>query len=278
MLIYSKFLKLFKYFFPQAGLAIVTCFAGALGIPLPDPDSPVYYGGFQPVDGSRGFPENSGDGYSGGHGGGGAVASGSGPTKTIYVNVPRPEAQPPPKPIAAGPPRKHYKIVFIRAPTPPPPPQPILPPRTEQKTIIYVLHQKPQQQEQNVISVPSIKHNPEVYFVQYDNPPTAEELQQLSTGDLSSFGVAQSYGSPGGDSISAGSAPVPFDVRVGDEVVARQDPSSGEGSNINTDLQKSNSLEDIISSLGNIEPGPNRPARQTQFVKIPGRINFGDKN
>ena len=40
--------------------------------------------------------------------------------KTIYVNVP-PHPQPAPlAPIAAGPPRKHYKIVFVRAPAPPP--------------------------------------------------------------------------------------------------------------------------------------------------------------
>ncbi|KAK7014114.1 hypothetical protein SK128_025725 [Halocaridina rubra] len=196
--------------------------------PLPDAPLQATFGGFTPIHGARGTgptsgynapPPSIGGGYSapvpppssgysapgGGFGGGGVAGSGfggggvagggfggggvAGPTKTIFVNVPHPEPSPPPPPIAAGPPRKHYKIVFIRAPPPPPPPQPILPPRTEQKTLIYVLHQRPQIPEQQVIEVPSVKHNPEVFFVQYDNPPTAEELQQLSAGDLSGFNL-----------------------------------------------------------------------------------------
>lgn len=159
---------------------------GALALSIPVPDHPTQ-GGFQPLQGARGpsgpsgynapAPESIYNGPSGGGGGGSA-----GPSKTIYVNVPPSRPEPAPRPIAAGPPRKHYKIVFIRAPTPPPAPQPILPPRTEQKTLIYVLHQRPEAPTQEVIEVPTIKHNPEVYFVQYDNPPTAEELQQLTAG------------------------------------------------------------------------------------------------
>ena len=201
----------------------MACVGGALAFPFPFPD---YQGGFQPIELGRGVG-GGGGGYSGGGagfgggaalggGGGGGGGGAAGPTKTIFVNVPQPDPQPAPAPIAAGPPRKHYKIVFIRAPTPAPPPQPILPPRTEQKTIIYVLHQKPEEQQQNVINVPTIKHNPEVYFVQYDNPPTAEELQQLSTGDLSTFGVSQTYSPGGGDSFGAATdaggvgVPLPF--------------------------------------------------------------------
>lgn len=178
---------------------------------LPFPDHPPPSGGFQPVHGSRGSGPASGYGAppppSTGYGAPGPA--GSTPTKTIYVNVPHPEPQKPLPPVAAGPPRKHYKIVFIRAPAPQPPPQPILPPRTEQKTLIYVLHQRPEVQEQQVIQVPSVKHNPEVFFVQYDNPPTAEELQQLSAGDLSGFTVssqASGGGYGGGDSLALGSA------------------------------------------------------------------------
>jgi len=161
---------------------------GAIALSIPVPQGSTI-GAFQPLHGARGptgpnsgydslpAPSNSYSGSSG-VGGGGS----SGPSKTIYVNVPPARQAPAPAPIAAGPPRKHYKIVFIRAPAPPPAPQPILPPRTEQKTLIYVLHQRPEAQTQEVIEVPTIKHNPEVYFVQYDNPPTAEELQQLTAG------------------------------------------------------------------------------------------------
>lgn len=190
-------------------LVLVT--AACLAHALPFPDHPPTGGGFQPVHGSRGSGPASGYGAppppSPGYGAPGPA--GSTPTKTIYVNVPHPEPPKPLPPVAAGPPRKHYKIVFIRAPPPPPAPQPILPPRTEQKTVIYVLHQRPEVQEQQVIQVPSVKHNPEVFFVQYDNPPTAEELQQLSAGDLSGFTVSsQSAGGGygGGDSLALGSA------------------------------------------------------------------------
>ncbi|XP_063614695.1 uncharacterized protein LOC134787822 [Penaeus indicus] len=190
-------------------LVLVT--AACLAHSLPFPDHPPAGGGFQPIHGSRGSGPASGYGAplppSPGYGAPGPA--GSTPTKTIYVNVPHPEPQKPLPPVAAGPPRKHYKIVFIRAPAPQPPPQPILPPRTEQKTLIYVLHQRPEVQEQQVIQVPSVKHNPEVFFVQYDNPPTAEELQQLSAGDLSGFTVssqASGGGYGGGDSLALGSA------------------------------------------------------------------------
>lgn len=176
---------------------------------LPLPDHPPSGGGFQPVHGSRGSGPASGYGAPPAQSYSAPRTAGSTPTKTIYVNVPHPEPPAPLPPVAAGPPRKHYKIVFIRAPPPAPAPQPILPPRTEQKTLIYVLHQRPEVQEQQVIQVPSVKHNPEVFFVQYDNPPTAEELQQLSAGDLSGFSVSsQSSGGGygGGDSLALGSA------------------------------------------------------------------------
>jgi len=154
--------------------------AMALSIPVPDPQ---HQGGFRPLEGARGPNADSGYGAPAANSIA-APAPSSGPSKTIYVNVPAAAPAPAPQPVAAGPPRKHYKIVFIRAPAPPPAPQPILPPRTEQKTLIYVLHQRPQAQQQEVIEVPTVKHSPEVYFVQYDNPPTAEELQQLTAGDL----------------------------------------------------------------------------------------------
>lgn len=180
--------------------------------PLPDKPA-VEFGGFQPVVSGRGAGPSTG--FSGPshplvvppapsyneqppqtyNNPGPSV-----PTKTIYVNVPAPDPHPPLKPIAAGPPRKHYKIVFIRAPAPPPRTQHILPPRTEQKTLIYVLHQRPEEQQQRVVEVPHIPHDPQVYFVEFDKEPTAHDLQQLSAGNTDGYDVtAQHAVDNGGD-------------------------------------------------------------------------------
>lgn len=147
-----------------------------------------------------------GIGHFGG-GGGGLVD----PTKTIYVNVPQ-EEYPSPEPIAAGPPRKHYRIVFIRSPVPPQP-QPILPPRVEQKTLIYVLHPR-QTQQQSVVEVPDVKHDPQVYFIQYENePPSAQELQDLVQNTIGGSGETNiNYGSSSlidGPPSSSGSLSLP---------------------------------------------------------------------
>ncbi|XP_045601686.1 uncharacterized protein [Procambarus clarkii] len=196
-------------------LLLVVAAAQVFSTPLPEKSPALEFGGFQPVHGSRatgpaagyGAPPLS-SGYSApplssGYGAPGPFGGdvGVGPVKTIYVNVPHPEPVKSLPPIAAGPPRKHYKIVFIRAPPPQPPPQPILPPRTEQKTLIYVLHQRPQVHEQKIINLPQVQHDPEVYFVQYDNPPSAEELQQLSAGNLEGYSVAAQRTGPTGDAV-----------------------------------------------------------------------------
>lgn len=193
--------------------------------PLPEKPlgPPLEHGGFTPVSGARGAGPASGyiapappvytppiTDYSapppGDYGGG--------PTKTIYVNVPPHKPHPAPPPVAAGPPRKHYKIVFIRAPPPPPQAQAILPPRTEQKTLIYVLHQRPEDQQQ-VVEVPHVPHDPEVYFVEYDTPPTAHELQQLSSGNLDGFSVTQQGGGYGGGGVGGVGLSVGSGLRVG---------------------------------------------------------------
>ncbi|KAG0728544.1 hypothetical protein GWK47_032268 [Chionoecetes opilio] len=180
--------------------------------PLPDKPS---FGGFQPLLGARGSGPSTG--FSGPHNRGvvppaphfngppqhGHQGPPQGhqaphglarePDKTIYVNVPSHEPGPPLPPLAAGPPRKHYKIVFIRAPPPPAQRQAILPPRTEQKTVIYVLHQKQDEHQQQVVTVPHVPHDPEVFFVEYDKPPTAHDLQKLSAGNLDGFSVTAQH-------------------------------------------------------------------------------------
>lgn len=180
---------------------------------------PAKLNGFQPIQGARGpsptplqnpsRPARTADFASGGHShfgnsishGGASHHQGAtyqqtqqtyqtqqstGPDKTIYVRLPAENVQQP-APISAGPPQKHYRIVIIKSPTPPAV-QPILPPRNEQKTIIYVLHQKPKVQQQ-VIETPVVKHAPQVLFVGYDDELSTDDLQKLAKGDHSGFSV-----------------------------------------------------------------------------------------
>jgi hypothetical protein len=106
---------------------------------------------------------------SGGFGGGG----GSLVQKHIYVHVPPPE---PEEHVSRRlpqfrPAQKHYKIVFIKAPTPPTPTAANiqLPGQDEQKTLIYVLVKKPDEAEELNIQqpAPTQPSKPEVYFIKY---------------------------------------------------------------------------------------------------------------
>lgn len=93
--------------------------------------------------------------------------------KHVYVHVPPPDNEYPAarKPIHVAPPQKHYKIVFIKAPTPPTPTAPVIPAQQqdEEKTLIYVLVKKPEEQPEIVIPTPAPTQpaKPEVYFIRY---------------------------------------------------------------------------------------------------------------
>ncbi|CAG5092053.1 Protein of unknown function [Cotesia congregata] len=95
--------------------------------------------------------------------------------KHVYVHVPPPEApeyKPPKYLPPQQAPQKHYKIVFIKAPTPPTPTAPVLPalpPQDEQKTLIYVLVKKPEEAPDVVLptQAPTQPSKPEVYFIRY---------------------------------------------------------------------------------------------------------------
>ncbi|XP_053624454.1 uncharacterized protein LOC128683170 [Plodia interpunctella] len=95
--------------------------------------------------------------------------------KHFYVHA-APEDEEPPKPrtpIVLPPPQKHYKIIFIKAPTQfAGSPQIVpVPQQNEEKTIVYVLVNKPED-TQNVV-VPKVEQRPpikpEVYFIKYNN-------------------------------------------------------------------------------------------------------------
>lgn len=116
--------------------------------------------------------------------------------KHIYVHVPPKEfeeedAVQPRVTHQGGPKQKHYKIVFIKAPSPPAMRAPIVPPapQNEEKTLIYVLHKKPESQPDIVIPTPAPTKpsKPEVYFIKYKTkkeeapvygpPPATNEIQ-----------------------------------------------------------------------------------------------------
>lgn len=104
---------------------------------------------------------------SGGFGGGTIVQ------KHIYVHVPPPEQQEfrPQRPIQVAAPQKHYKIIFIKAPTAPTPTAPVIPlqAQNEEKTLVYVLVKKPEDQPEISIptAAPTQPTKPEVYFIRY---------------------------------------------------------------------------------------------------------------
>lgn len=99
--------------------------------------------------------------------------------KHIYVHVPPPEEEER-APVFQLPPQsrqKHYKIIFIKAPSTPSVSQQLIQAQlaqqqqTEEKTLVYVLVKKPESIEdiqQNIPRVPLSQPNkPEVYFIKY---------------------------------------------------------------------------------------------------------------
>lgn len=127
--------------------------------------------------------------------------------KHIYVHVPPPEPEVvrPQQQIQAGVAQKHYKIIFIKAPSPPTPSaaQIALAQQSQEKTIVYVLVKKPD--EVGDIQIPTIAptqpSKPEVYFIKYK---TAHSGSNGGIG-ISASGTASAVGIGGGQ-ISGSSA------------------------------------------------------------------------
>jgi hypothetical protein len=113
----------------------------------------------------------------------------------VFVHLPPEENEYPlpPQVLPVQPPKKHYKIIFIKAPEPPKATPPIIPPQPqdEHKTLVYVLVKKPDEQPQIELPTPETTQptKPEVYFIKYNvNKKTPE----------SSYGppAAPTYGPP----------------------------------------------------------------------------------
>jgi len=157
----------------QSPIFLIACSSIVLVLAKPAPEAPV----------SSYFPPSSGGGGSYG-----PPADRYGPPqqnpvihKHVYVHVPPPEApeyKPPKQLPQPQPPQKHYKIVFIKAPTPPTPTAPQLPPLPqpdEEKTLIYVLVKKPEEAPDVVLptQAPTQPSKPEVYFIRYKTQVTS---------------------------------------------------------------------------------------------------------
>ncbi|XP_028141997.1 uncharacterized protein LOC114335911 [Diabrotica virgifera virgifera] len=131
----------------------------------------------------------------------GAPAAGPIVQKHVYVHVPPPETDipAPRKPITVAPPQKHYKIIFIKAPTPPTPTAPIIPaqPQNEEKTLVYVLVKKPEPEPEIVIPTPAPTQpsKPEVYFIRYKTQKEEGGYAPSGTPD-SSYGAPPAGGPP----------------------------------------------------------------------------------
>jgi hypothetical protein len=104
-------------------------------------------------------------------------------------------------------PRKHYKIIFIKAPSAPSLTQQIAAAQaqSQEKTLIYVLVKKPEDISfgpgpQPVPELPVSK--PEVYFIKY-------KTQKEAGGAGHSSGQAHSGGHSSGSGISAGGIDIP---------------------------------------------------------------------
>lgn len=97
-------------------------------------------------------------------------------TKNVYVHVPPPEQTEfvPARQIEPPVAKKHYKIIFIKAPAPPAPIKQVIPeqPQDIHKTLVYVLVKKPEPQPE--VEVPEITptepSKPEVFFIKYKEP------------------------------------------------------------------------------------------------------------
>lgn len=148
---------------------------------------------------SAGYSGSSSAGYSGGYN----YAAAPVVQKHIYVHVPPAEQEyvAPPQIQQVAPPQKHYKIIFIKAPTPPTPTVPILPQiqQDSEKTLIYVLVKKPEDQPQITIPTPAptTPSKPEVYFIKY-------KTQKESGGYSSASGAGFSGASGAGFSGASG--------------------------------------------------------------------------
>jgi hypothetical protein len=126
--------------------------------------------------------------------------------KHIYVHVPPPEDEVEQRfqQQQAVAPRKHYKIIFIKAPSAPSVSQQVAQAAAAQnseKTLIYVLVKKPEEvnyEQAGEAPAPLAPSKPEVYFIKYKTQKDASGGGFSSGGASAGGGSFSSGGSSGG--------------------------------------------------------------------------------
>ncbi|KAJ8931523.1 hypothetical protein NQ314_015554 [Rhamnusium bicolor] len=107
----------------------------------------------------------------------------------FYAAPPDPEEVHASKSVIIPPPRKHLRIIFVKAPTPPKPTAPAVPvlPQDEEKTIVYVLVRKAEAQSEIKIQTPppTSPSKPEVYFIRYNTQRQSSASVESSTHGVS---------------------------------------------------------------------------------------------
>ncbi|XP_049819358.1 titin [Aethina tumida] len=134
--------------------------------------------------------------------------------KHVYVHVApeEPEEQRQRQQLPIGPPQKHYKIIFIKAPSPPTYSAPIIPvqPQNEEKTLVYVLVKKPEDPQEVVIPTvaPTKPSKPEVYFIKYKTQKEAH-VDNVAVDSGAARGTANNDSYLGG-SLTGGNLPTNY--------------------------------------------------------------------
>lgn len=89
------------------------------------------------------------------------------------------------QPLTTVAPQKHYRIVFIKAPTEAPVTYPTIPlqPPDEEKTLVYVLVKKPDPPPDLVLPKPAttVPTKPEVYFIRYKTQVCMKCFEQITS-------------------------------------------------------------------------------------------------
>lgn len=110
--------------------------------------------------------------------------------KHVYIHIPPPEPDYTPEykvNTQVQPVQKHYRIIFIKAPTqaaPTVPPLPAMQSSSEEKTIVYVLVKKPDELPEIIMPTPATTppSKPEVYFIRYkteDKTTSTPEIEPV---------------------------------------------------------------------------------------------------
>lgn len=120
--------------------------------------------------------------------------------KHFYVHAApeEPEVAKPRQAITLPPPQKHYKIIFIKAPIQSAyvPPYIPAPQQNEEKTIVYVLVQKPEEQQDIVIPKvePKPPSKPEVFFIKYNSKEDSKAVIDNIVTDYNKKGDSVNFG------------------------------------------------------------------------------------